>query len=76
MIETGPCPDGRVRDCTVDLGTYNGVHSCFTGQQRCYCGEWGPCVDPELLDGGAGGACGGNGGAAGAGEAGGAGGAG
>lgn len=42
-----PCEDAASRECVIDLGEYNGVHSCFVGVQDCEKGEWGPCVDAE-----------------------------
>lgn len=45
------CEDGDTRECTVDLGVHNGVHSCLVGVQECVDGEWDVCVA-----GGAGGA--------------------
>lgn len=42
-----PCEEGKTRACEVDLGTHNGVWSCFDGVQTCTGGEWGPCHDPD-----------------------------
>jgi hypothetical protein len=73
QVDGAACEDGTIRDCSVDLGTFEGVHSCFSGQQLCHCAAWGPCVEPADLYN-VGGTCGGGGaGAAGkAGEGGGA----
>jgi hypothetical protein len=67
QLDNGACPDGAVRDCSVDLGTFNGVHSCFKGQQLCHCTAWGPCVEAAVLHS-VGGTCGGGGAAGSAGE--------
>lgn len=42
-----PCEDGAVRTCQIVLGEYNGVVSCFEGEQKCEDGEWGDCDEPE-----------------------------
>jgi len=36
--------EGETRDCKIDLGTTNGVHTCWDGTQTCEEGVWGPCV--------------------------------
>lgn len=38
-----PCEDGKIRECTVTLGEYGGILSCFEGTQICHNGEWDPC---------------------------------
>ena len=43
----GPCVDGDVEDCKVDLPTHNGIAQCFVGVQICSDGEWGPCQSAE-----------------------------
>lgn len=35
--------EGAFEDCSVDLGTANGVHTCVRGERRCRGGTWGPC---------------------------------
>lgn len=40
---TGACREGTERVCSVILGKYEGVVSCFVGVQRCEDGVWGPC---------------------------------
>jgi hypothetical protein len=69
QVDDAACEDGTIRDCSVDLGTFDGVHSCFSGQQLCHCAAWGPCVEPADLYI-VGGTCGGGGAAGVAGSAG------
>jgi hypothetical protein len=52
--DTLACADGAIRKCSVDLGTYNNVHSCFVGCQFCQDGSWGDCVDCPDAGGAAG----------------------
>lgn len=44
------CEGEAVSQCSVDLGTYNGVHSCATGVQFCTEGRWGPCEEGSMED--------------------------
>lgn len=44
------CDTYAIRQCSVDLGTYNGVHSCASGVQYCVDGEWGPCEEGSMED--------------------------
>lgn len=46
-VESGPCTGGASRECSIDLGTVDGVHSCFVGEQHCDDGTWGPCVEAD-----------------------------
>ncbi len=48
--EDEPCQDGATRECKVDLGTHNGVTSCFVGIETCLDGEWGTCSDPPVAE--------------------------
>jgi hypothetical protein len=74
-VAKGSCDEGASRKCSVILGTYDGVTSCFVGVQVCTDDVWGPCKDPETGAvapniggaGGAGGSAAGSGGAAGGG---------
>jgi hypothetical protein len=79
-VATGSCDEGVERKCSVILGTFDGVTSCFVGVQVCTDNLWGPCEDPETGAvapnaggaggagaGGAGGSAGGSGGIAGGG---------
>ena len=40
----GPCTDGSVRDCTIEIGAPNGVVTCVTGTELCADGVWQQCV--------------------------------
>ena len=86
-VAHGSCEEGAERKCSVILGKFEGVTSCFVGVQFCVDAVWGPCQDPATgtvapNSGGAGGqgagggTSGGSGGAAPDGSSGGAGGAG
>lgn len=85
-VAHGSCDEGAQRKCSVILGKFEGVTSCFVGVQFCSENLWGPCQDPATgiapSSGGAGGqgvgggSSGGIGGAAPEGSVGGAGGAG
>lgn len=75
-VAQGPCDDGAERKCSVILGKYDGIVSCFVGVQLCTDSVWGPCQDPKTIvvhTGGAGGADSGGAGGANVGGAGGAG---
>lgn len=39
-----PCVEGAERSCSVILGEYAGVLSCYYGTQECVEGTWGECV--------------------------------
>jgi hypothetical protein len=42
---TGECKKGDTRECSIDLGTTAGVHTCWYGTQICdEHGEWGSCL--------------------------------
>ncbi len=60
----GECEPGEVEDCSVELGTHNGVHSCVTGERVCRGGAWGACEGTltarfDVGDGSGGGTAGG-----------------
>lgn len=44
------CEEGQVRECTIDLGTNGGIHSCFTGLQHCGQDGWSACMDTEDME--------------------------
>lgn len=46
-VAHGSCDQGAERKCSVILGKYDGVVSCFVGVQYCANGVWGPCQDPN-----------------------------
>lgn len=40
----GPCTtDGQKRACHVETGRVQGIVNCFSGEQTCTGGSWGPC---------------------------------
>lgn len=41
------CPENATRDCHVNLGEHDNVHSCFDGVQTCQDGQWSPCTFPS-----------------------------
>jgi hypothetical protein len=56
-VQKGPCgTEGDVKECSVVLGRYEGVVSCFVGVQTCIDGYWGPCGQAADSEDGAGGA--------------------
>jgi hypothetical protein len=75
-VAHGSCDEGAERKCSVILGKYEGIVSCFVGVQYCADSVWGPCQDPNGVvapsaagaggqgAGGSGGVSGDNGGAA------------
>jgi hypothetical protein len=76
-VASGPCTAGATRKCSVILGTYEGVVSCFVGIQTCVEGQWSKCHSPDedvTASGGSGGSAGEPSGSAGAENVGGAGG--
>ncbi len=44
------CDSYAIRQCSIDLGTYNGVHSCVQGVQYCTDGRWGACQEGSMED--------------------------
>lgn len=47
-VQTGPCSDGKTRECGVTLGRHGNVVTCFKGTQSCTRGTWGVCGDGKV----------------------------
>ena len=45
---TSGCASFETRECTIDLGTTNGVHNCAKGTQVCEDGVWTACAPLQL----------------------------
>jgi hypothetical protein len=45
---TTKCTEGATKDCKVQVGTHNGIVTCFLGTQTCSEGVWQECVIDEL----------------------------
>lgn len=48
--ELPACEDGATRPCHVELGTHEGIRSCFEGVEVCERGRWSHCRDPPDTD--------------------------
>ncbi|HKQ69951.1 MAG TPA: hypothetical protein VJT73_11460 [Polyangiaceae bacterium] len=43
---TTVCSSGETRECTIDRGTFKGIHDCVKGTQACGDdGQWAACIE-------------------------------
>jgi hypothetical protein len=38
------CGPNEKRNCSIDRGTFMGIHDCAAGTQYCEDGRWGVCI--------------------------------
>jgi hypothetical protein len=49
-LDVHVCNDDASVECTIDLGTHNGVHDCAKGSQTCKNGKWSACIAAPIIN--------------------------